>query len=72
MAKLTTAGRKAIAISQFALPGRRFPIEDAAHARNALARAAQGLKAGTLSAAEAATIRRKVHARYPNIGESEK
>lgn len=70
MAKLTTAGRKAIAASQFALPGRRFPIEDANHARNALARAAQGVKTGTLSASEAATIRRKVHAKFPNIGKS--
>ena len=41
MAKLTTAARKKIPSGEFALPGRRYPIEDKAHARNAKARAAQ-------------------------------
>jgi hypothetical protein len=45
----------------FALPGGRFPINDKVHARNALARVAQGLKRGTLTAAEAATVRRKAN-----------
>lgn len=58
MAKLTTAARKKIPTSKFALPERRFPIHDPSHARNALARAAQGVKAGTLSAAEAAKVKR--------------
>jgi len=45
MAKLTTQGRNKIASKNFALPGRRFPIEDASHARNALSRAgAKGRK----------------------------
>lgn len=63
MAKLTTAARKAIPASQFALGHRRYPIEDRAHARNALARVSQH---GT--AAEKATVRRKVHAKYPTMG----
>lgn len=41
---------------------RKYPIEDEAHARNALARvAANG------SPEEKAEVRRKVHERYPSI-----
>ena len=63
MAKLDTAERNAIPGKEFALPGRRYPIEDASHARNALARVSQH---GT--PAEKATGRRKVHADFPGIG----
>lgn len=63
MAKLTAATRNAIPTSKFALGGRRYPIEDAAHARNALSRVSQNG-----SPAEKAEVRRKVHARYPGIG----
>lgn len=41
MARLTTAARNALPDSAFAGPGRTYPVEDAAHARNAKARAAQ-------------------------------
>lgn len=42
MAKLTAKSRAAIPTSKFALPGKRaYPIEDKAHARAALSRAAQ-------------------------------
>jgi hypothetical protein len=41
MATLTAKTRGAIRSSLFALPGRRYPIEDRAHASNAKARAAQ-------------------------------
>jgi hypothetical protein len=61
MPKLTTRGRKRMKAKQFALPGRRFPINDASHARNALARAA------ALSPAERQKVRRKVKARFPSI-----
>ena len=54
MAKLTTKARKAIPSSKFALPGRRYPIEDKAHAANARARASQ-----FASPSEKATIFRK-------------
>jgi hypothetical protein len=66
MAKLTARARKNIPTGKFALPGRRYPIEDANHARNALARAAQHA-----SPTEQATIRRKVHAAFPGIGEKQ-
>jgi hypothetical protein len=62
MAVLTTTARKALPTSTFALPGRRYPLPDAAHARNALARVSQH---GT--PAEKATVRRKVAARFPGI-----
>jgi hypothetical protein len=62
MAKLTTATRKKIPTREFALPGRRYPIEDEAHARNALARVAQD---GT--PAEKRAVRGKVHRQFPDL-----
>lgn len=59
---LTTKTRKALPAGAFALPNRRYPIHDKAHARNALARVAQN---GT--PAEQAIVRRKVKARFPGI-----
>lgn len=63
MAKLTAAARKKIAPSNFALPGGRYPIEDRSHAANALARISQHG-----SSSEKATVRAKVHAKYPTMG----
>jgi hypothetical protein len=67
MAKLTKARRDAIPTGEFALGGRRYPIEDASHARNALARVSQHGTPG-----EKATVREKVHAKYPGIGSGSK
>ena len=61
MAKLTAEARKHISAGNFALPGGRYPIEDAGHARAALSMAHYA------SAGEQATIRRKVKAKYPGI-----
>ena len=63
MAKLTAKARAALPAKSFALAGGRYPIEDKNHARNALARVAQH---GT--PAEKATVRAKVHAKFPGIG----
>lgn len=63
MTKLTAKARKQIAPKNFALPGGRYPIEDASHARNALARVSQHG-----SSSEKAEVRAKVHAKYPGIG----
>lgn len=74
MARLSYKKRARMSKREFALPSRRnrgkggFPISDASHARNALARAVQGVKHGTLSSSEAAKIRAKVHRRFPDIG----
>ena len=63
MAKLTTRKRKKLKKSQFAEPGKRkYPVNDKAHARNALARVAQH---GT--PAEKAAVKRKVSAKFPGI-----
>jgi hypothetical protein len=63
MAKLTAAKRNALATKSFALPGRRYPIEDANHARNALSRVSQNG-----SSLEKELVRRAVHRKYPGIG----
>ncbi|HEV8410805.1 MAG TPA: hypothetical protein VGQ30_09870, partial [Gemmatimonadaceae bacterium] len=59
------ATRAAIPSTKFALPGRRYPIENRSHAANALSRVSQF---GT--PAEKATVRRKVAAAYPGMGDS--
>jgi hypothetical protein len=57
MAKIDTADRKKIPAAKFAEPEKRaYPIEDKAHARNAMARASQAVKAGRMSKAEAEKI----------------
>lgn len=67
MAKLTAKARKKIPAKDFALGKGRYPIEDKSHARNALSRVSAN---GT--PAEKATVRAKVHAKYPSIGSSSK
>ena len=49
MAKLTTKARNKLPKSDFAGPGRSYPVEDKAHARNAKARASQMESKGKLS-----------------------
>lgn len=67
MAKLTAKARKAIPTGEFAEPkGRKYPIENASHARNALARVSQH---GTSS--EKAQVRAAVHRKYPNMSKKE-
>jgi hypothetical protein len=70
MAKLSAKTRNRLPSSAFAGPDRSYPIEDASHARNALARASQHASPELV-----AKIKAKVHRRYPNIhveGESAK
>ena len=63
MSKLTTTQRDRLPDSKFAEPEKRaYPIEDAAHAKNAKARAAQAAKAGRMSKAEETRIDRKADA----------
>jgi hypothetical protein len=62
MTKLTSKERDSLPERSFALSGRRYPIEDFAHARNALARVSQD---GT--PAEQQKVRRKVHSMYPSL-----
>jgi hypothetical protein len=59
--KLTSAARNHLKSSTFAGPDRSYPIPDASHARNALARAAGKPIEGKIRAA----VKRK----FPGIGE---
>lgn len=61
MAKLTAAARKKMPKSEFAGPGKSYPIENKAHAANAKARATQAVKAGRMSKAEQAKIDAKAN-----------
>ncbi len=64
MAVLSSKSRKALAKSSFAMPGTKsYPIEDAAHARNALARVSQ-----FGSPSEKKKVKAAVHKKYPGMG----
>jgi hypothetical protein len=73
--RLTAATRQSLPSSDFALPGKgagpkgagagSYPIPDASHARNALARVSQHGSSG-----EKTAVRRKVAAKFPGIGQS--
>lgn len=64
MAKLTAAARKKIPTKDFAGPDRSYPIADASHARNALARVSQ--HGGPELQAR---VRAAVHRKYPGISQ---
>ena len=70
MAKLTSAERNRLSSSEFAGPGRSYPIEDEEHGRKALQLGARSEKAGNLSSSGLARIRAAVHRKFPNIGRS--
>lgn len=62
MAKLTTEARNALPDDAFALKGRRFPIHDMNHARNALARVHQyGSERDRL------LVKVAVHRKFPSL-----
>lgn len=64
MAKLTGPARKKLKLSDFAVKkGREYPVEDIAHARNALSRVSAN---GT--SAEKSMVRRAVASKYPSVG----
>ena len=77
VAKLTYQQRKKMPASEFAIPSQKskknpagkgaYPIEDKAHARNALSRVS---RFGT--PAEKAAVKSKVAAKYPGIGKKGK
>jgi hypothetical protein len=61
MAKLTAATRKKIPTKDFAVAGRKYPIENPSHARDALARSSGKPVAGEVRAA--------VKEKFPSIGQ---
>lgn len=63
MGKITAKERKRMKSSTFALPKeRKFPIPDAAHARNALSRVSQHG-----SPSEVKRVKAAVHKKFPSI-----
>ncbi len=60
--RLTAAERHALPGKDFALPGERYPIPDASHGRNALARVSQ-----FGNSEEKAKVRAAVHRKFPQI-----
>lgn len=63
MGKITSKGRKRMKASTFALPKeRKYPIPDAAHARNALSRVSQHG-----SPSEVKRVKAAVHKKFPSI-----
>ena len=67
MARLTAAKRRAIPSKDFAGPDRSYPINDASHARNALARVSQHG-----SPALKSRVRSAVKRKYPGIKQAGK
>jgi hypothetical protein len=64
MAKLTAAKKNSEPSKEFGLPAeRKYPMPDAAHARNAKARASQMVHEGKLSAAD----KKKIDAKADRI-----
>jgi hypothetical protein len=61
MSKLSSKQRKALPTSDFAGPGRSYPVNNASHAANAKARASQMEKAGKLSPSAKAKIDAKAN-----------
>ncbi len=63
MAKLTADKRKSMPKSQFAGPGKSFPVNDPTHARLAIPMATKSMHAGNISAATAAKIKARARAK---------
>lgn len=61
MAKLSSGQRSSLPKSEFAGPGRSYPVPDKSHAANAKARASQMEKAGKLSPGAKAKIDAKAN-----------
>jgi hypothetical protein len=62
MSKLSSSQRKALPAKDFAVPGRKYPVNDPNHARAALSRVAAN---GT--PAQKAEVKAAVKRRYPGI-----
>lgn len=63
MAKLSSKKRKKLKKSQFAGPGRSYPVHDRKHAANAKARATQQYRKGKISKA----TKNRIHAKANRV-----
>jgi hypothetical protein len=68
MARLTTAQRKKLPSSTYALPGKKFPMPDKAHAIAAERLVGRSVKAGNITPAQAAIVKRKAKAKLGKTG----
>jgi len=59
MARLTSNARNALAPSKFALPGGKFPVENAAHAVAAKRLVGRSVAAGNITPQQAVTVRHR-------------
>jgi hypothetical protein len=67
MSELTTKARNKLPASEFAGPGRSYPIPDKSHAANAKARAKQQLEKGNLSEGAYDAIVRRANTKLGKI-----
>jgi len=63
MAKLSTKTRKAMPAKSFALPGKKFPIENKSHARAAERDVGRAEKAGSITPMEGEEVQAKAKAK---------
>lgn len=63
MAILSSAKRKTMPKSDFAGPGRSFPVNDPTHARLAISGATRARNAGNISAGEASRIKARARSK---------
>ena len=63
MARLTTEQRKSMSPSEYALPGKRFPLNDKTHEEKAIQLAPTSLHAGNISKAQEQEVIRKANAK---------
>jgi len=66
MSKLSKAKRDAMPPSEYALPGKRFPLNDANHQRAAISGATRAERAGNISPSQEASIKAKARAKLGN------
>lgn len=64
MGKLSAGQRHALPAKAFAGPDRSYPVNNRAHAQNALSRVSQHGKTAALKA----QVRAKIRAKYPDLG----
>jgi hypothetical protein len=67
MAVLSSKQRKAMPKSEFAGPGKSYPVNDASHSANAKARASEMANKGKLSPAQEKAIDKKADAAIARI-----
>lgn len=68
MGIFTAAKRKAMPKSDFAGPGKSFPVSDATHARLAISGATRSERAGNISPTEEASIKSKARGKLYQRG----